>query len=249
MKMKQRRTAYLLDDDEINSLLLKANLEKSGYDCHWFSEIERMFDSLKDEKSVDVFILDYDLGGKKESGLDACRRVKSEYRKPVVMLTGDRSSPTVLACMAVGADLYIEKPYEFDQFLAKVSAIIRLYARMPETSEMNAVSSNPLLEVLSCNAGARELSNRAGSVVSLTEKEMAFYEIICANAGSHVSREEVYTGIYGRQMDPMSRIVDNLACRVRAKLQKLKVPVDIQVIRGVGYRVVALVTDRAQQEA
>ncbi len=236
--MSAKYTIYLLDDDELSSQILRHSLEQRGYRCFWFSTPEEMYARMKLERDADLFLLDYALGGKNPSGADVCRKVKTQNKKPVVMLTGDRTTATVVECIAVGADLYIEKPYEFEQLVAKISAILRLYRNLSKSVRAPAKSTHLILDEIAYSPQKRQFSNKDGETRTLTEKESIFFEILCGKPEYFVTREEAYYGIYGRSMDPMNRGIDNLACRLRMKLRELAIPVDILVLRGIGYRMI-----------
>jgi len=237
--MNIKRSIYLLDDDEVSSRILKRQLDNAGYECHWCGTSSQLFSLLNKIESADIFLLDFGLVGDELSGLEVCKRVKLLYNNPVVMLTGNRATKTVVACMAAGADLYIEKPYAFEQLVAKFNAIARLYDQAHSASLQRVAVSKHLSNALIFSASKRCFEREDGQFVRLTEKESAFYEIIYTHDKKIVSREETYLILYGRAMDPMNRAIDNLACRVRSKLKLLDCSVELQVMRGVGYKIVS----------
>ena len=237
--MDIKRCIYLLDDDEISSLILKKRLEDAGYVSHWCGTSTQLFSLLNKIKSPCIFLLDFSLVGDELSGLEVCRRVKPLYNDPVVMLTGNRSTATVVACMAAGADLYLEKPYDFEQLAAKIQAITRLYDNGYSASFQQASVPKHARRAPIFSSSKRRFEHENGEYVHLTEKEAAFYEIISSKDKKFVSREEAYLVLYGRSMEPMNRAIDNLACRVRSKLKLLDCSVELQVVRGVGYKIVS----------
>jgi two-component system OmpR family response regulator len=237
--MEIKRCIYSLDDDEISSLILKKKLEDAGYVCHQCSTSTQLFSLLDKIRSPGIFLLDVGLVGDELSGLEVCRRIKPLYNNPVVMLTGNRNTETVVDCMAVGADLYLEKPYDFEQLVAKIQAIARLYDNGYSASFQQASVPTPARSALTFSSSKRRFEHENGEYVHLTEKEAAFYQIIYNLDTKFVSREDAYLILYGRSMEPMNRAIDNLACRVRSKLKLLDCSVELQVVRGVGYKIVS----------
>jgi DNA-binding response OmpR family regulator len=237
--MKTKSGIYLLDDDPVFSLILKRQLESRGYECDWCSHSSQLFELLKETESTSVLLLDFSLLGDELSGLEVCKRVKSLCNNPVVMLTGYRNTETVVDCLAAGADFYIEKPYNFEQLVAKIQAISRFHDQVSSTRLQLPLTPSPVSSKLVFSAVDRRIERDDGQFAKLTEKETDFYEIINSYDNNFVSREEAYLSIYGRIMDPMNRGIDNLACRVRSKLKLLDSTVELQVVRGVGYRLVS----------
>jgi DNA-binding response OmpR family regulator len=237
--MKTKSRIYLVDDDPVFSLILKRQLESAGYECDWCSHSSQLFERLKKAESTSVLLLDFSLVGDELSGLEVCKRVKSLCNNPVVMLTGYRNTETVVACLAAGADFYIEKPYNFEQLVAKIQAISRFHDQVSSASLQLPLISNPVSSEFVFSAINRRIERDDGKFVKFTEKETDFYEIINSHDNNFVSREDAYLSIYGRVMDPMNRGIDNLACRVRSKLKLLDSTVDLQVVRGVGYKLVS----------
>jgi len=239
-QINQKKNAIILDDDEVTCRLLRNQLISKGFLVNYFLKSKDLFEYLNQGMGSDVFILDYALMEDKLCGLDVCRKLKSKYQCPVVMLTGNKSAETIVSCIAAGADLYIEKPYELESLVARIGAISRVYEILKPQDNNKRKSNLELDNDIFVNHTQRLIQSPDGQSVSLTDKELAFYELITSREALFISREEAYLGIYGRSMDPSNRAIDNLACRVRAKLKKINVRLELRVIRGVGYRVVNL---------
>ncbi len=238
MAIIKKKQVVILDDDETACQILRTQLNNKGYRANYHLYSGELFEYIEKDGKADLFILDYALSGDRYSGLDVCRRLKAQSKTPIVMLTGNRQVETVVSCIAAGADLYIEKPYELESFTARLSAIIRVYALLNQEEQDSTNLSSDLSTKVIVNRSQRVLQNTAGNSVSLTEKEMAFYEIISGRESLFISREDAYLGIYGRPMEPMNRAIDNLACRIRSKLKELNVPLELYVIRGAGYKLI-----------
>jgi len=225
----------ILDDDEILTRMLVSQLERRRYRCIAFLKTEEFLEYLDQQDKADLYIIDFFLDSRKSSGLDVCRKIKSRHRAPVIMLTSNKGTDTVVACLNAGADQYIVKPCALDELVARMVATMRLY-------DIESASPEPALEVanryrahFSVNWLLRTLTSPTGNSVRLTEKELALFELFVAAADGTLNRQQAYGSIYGVEMDPLNRAIDILASRLRRKVQELDAGIDIVTIRGGGY--------------
>jgi len=228
----------ILDDDEIIACMLVSQLERRRYRCLLFLKTEDFLAYLNAEEKADLYIIDFFLDSKKSSGLDVCRKIKSRHRAPVIMLTSNKGTDTIVSCLNAGADQYIVKPCATDELVARMVATMRLYDAEPEGSGSAPDLADRYREHFSVNWLFRTLTVRNGTSVRLTEKELALFELFVVAADSTLNRQLAYGSIYGIEMDPLNRAIDILASRLRRKLQGLQAGIDIVTIRGGGYMLV-----------
>lgn len=225
----------ILDDDEILVRILVAQLERRRYRCLAFLKTDEFLDHLDSQDKADLYIVDYFLDSRKNSGLDVCRKIKSRHRAPVIMLTSNKGTETIVNCLNAGADQYIVKPCDVDELVARMVATMRLY----EVEVQGATPANDMAgryrAHFSVNWLLRTLTTHSGKSVRLTEKELALFELFVAAADSTLNRQQAYGSIYGVEMDPLNRAIDILVSRLRRKLQELQADIDIVTIRGGGY--------------
>lgn len=223
-----RKTIAIVDDDPVFARILAYRLQKYQFICESYNTATDVLVRLGQHPTPDIVLLDYSLGPKEKNGLDLCLRIKSMTAVPVIMLTGNDNTQTIVSCLDAGADQYILKPYVLEELLARIRAVIRLYEKK------EGIGSESDYGDFKLNVLEQNLSTSEGSV-RLTDKEMAFAELMLNALGSVVSREYWYRVIYEREFDSLSRNLDVLAGRVRQKLASITKDFSIKSIRGKGY--------------
>ncbi len=113
----------VVEDEELIRTMIKINLEKEGYDVTSFQDAESMLAALE-TGPFDLVLLDIMLPGM--SGEEALAAIRQRQLKtPVMMVTAKNSIETRVSTLGLGADDYIAKPFNMQELLARVSAIIR----------------------------------------------------------------------------------------------------------------------------
>ncbi|KRP26558.1 MAG: hypothetical protein ABS30_09365 [OM182 bacterium BACL3 MAG-120924-bin41] len=191
-------------------------------------------DFIPASKGVDLFIVDYDLGDVKGNGLDLCRKIKAYAHKPVVMLTGETSTDTTVACLYAGADQYVLKPYDLKELLARIHSALHNQPKPSKDTSSHKLSVNDV----ELDGMARTLSCGPTSV-KLTERELAVAEVLFANHNTEIKRDYIYSAVYGHQMKAFSRAADILIARFRKKLREISDDLLILPTRSAGYILVS----------
>ena len=150
-------------------------------------------------------------------------------------LTGDR-----VAGLDAGADDYLAKPFELDELLARVRALLRrgaLHRRGPEPGPGAGVpASDHVLEYedLRMDTLTREVT-RAGQLIELTRTEYLLLEMFLAHPRQALTREQILRAVWGFDFEPASNSLDVYVMYVRKKTEFDGLPRLIQTVRGVGY--------------
>jgi DNA-binding response OmpR family regulator len=172
----------------------------------------------------DVLVLDRDLPGL--HGDELCRRLReSETSARVLMLTAAAGASQTAAGLALGADDYLAKPFEFVELIARVSAL----ARRPSQTRA------PVLEAggIRVDSNART-ATRDGRPLELTRKELGVLELLLASGDRVLSAEELLEHVWDENADPFTTTVRTTIARLRRKLGK---PDAIETVTGSGYRI------------
>ena len=141
---------------------------------------------------------------------------------PVLILTARDAVPDRIKGLDAGADDYLIKPFDIDELIARVRALVRRSSDKPR----------PLITVndVQINTAARSVT-KSGQPVSLTAKEYALAELLALHQGQLVTRTQIYDHIYDETDDSLSNVVDVYVSNLRKKLGKDF----LQTKRGMGY--------------
>jgi two-component system OmpR family response regulator len=176
--------------------------------------------------SYDVILLDRMLPG--IDGAEVCRRLRADgIRSPVLMLTAMAEIPDRVGGLDAGADDYLTKPFNFEELLARVRALVR---RGP-------ASHGPILEVgdLRLNPATHEVW-RGEQALATTAKEFALLEVFMRHPGQVLSRltllEQAWDGAYENR----SNVIEAHVSSLREKIDRPFDRDSLETVRGVGYR-------------
>ena len=173
----------------------------------------------------DVIVLDLMLP--KLDGLSILRRLRAEGRQAhVLILTAKDTLADRVAGLNLGADDYLVKPFEFEELLARVHALLRrCYCR-----------KNPVLEIgpLRIDTSTRHVE-LGGNEVELTAREYALREYLAMRTGELVTRTDVWEHVYDFHSDAASNVVDVYVGRLRRKIDRKGKASLIETVRGRGY--------------
>jgi two-component system phosphate regulon response regulator OmpR len=174
--------------------------------------------------TFDLVVLDIALPG--ESGLELTRRIRRTSQLPILLLTAMGETQDRIAGLSSGADDYLAKPFEPEELLLRIRAVLR--RAPPPPAAPDAVTFGPFRFAL-----VREELTRDGATVRLTTAESALLKVLAARADRPVSREELVS--HGR-VDGGERTVDVQVTRLRRKIEDdPKNPRWLQTVRGAGY--------------
>jgi two-component system, OmpR family, response regulator len=220
----------LIDDDRRHSELLQAYCRRFGV------EIDCAFDGEQGLRRLasnppDLLLLDVMLPGK--DGFEICREIRRRSsRLPIIMLTARADVVDRVSGLELGADDYIGKPFEPRELVARIHTILRRV----ETRGSRVVLN---FEGLVIDTATRTVQ-LDGASVELTSMEYALLQLLAENPGRDHSRDEILSALRGIDAAILTRSVDILVSRLRAKLgDSLKPARFIQTVWGRGYCFVA----------
>ena len=212
----------LVEDDKMLGSSLKKALEKHAYGVDWVQDGESALLSIEDSPFSAV-VLDINLP--KLSGMDVLKTIRSHKNKiPVLVLTARDTAMQKVEGLDSGADDYLVKPFDLEELLARLRALIR-------RSEGRA---EPLLHCgsVELDAGAK-LVRKNGAVVMMTAKEFRILKLLMERAGKFVTKSDIEYSLYSADEAAESNTVEVSIYNLRKKLGSDF----IQTIRGVGYMV------------
>ncbi|MBL8698909.1 MAG: response regulator [Alphaproteobacteria bacterium] len=214
----------VVDDDVRLRELLRQFLTRSGFHVTTAGDAKEA-DATLGAITFDLAVIDVMLPG--ESGLDLTRRLRARGSLPILLLTARSETQDRIAGLASGADDYLPKPFEPDELLLRIRAILRR-APPPVPATPDTVAFGPFRFVI-----PREELVREGVAVKLTTAEASLLRTLAERADRPVSREEL---IARGRVDGGERTVDVQVTRLRRKLEDdPKNPRWLQTVRGAGY--------------
>lgn len=177
-----------------------------------------------------VILLDVMMPGM--DGYRVCERIRSESDVPIILITAKGEDYERVMGLDIGADDYIVKPFNANEVMARVRAVLRRMARVEQKEGKKILSiSNLTINIESYNVyvGAEKLP--------LTKKEVETMWILAENPSKVFTRDNLLDSLWGQDYFGDSRTVDSHIKRLRAKLDKVDHPDwEIKTIWGLGYK-------------
>lgn len=218
------------DDGEIRSLLHRY-LSDQGFRVSMAAS-RREFETLLVDRSPDLVVLDVLLPD--GSGLDICRRLRSERQHvPVILLTALKEDVDRIIGLEIGADDYLGKPFNPRELTARIKAVLRRSSNESPVSEALSVFHFADFVV---EPELRRVSNINGGNVDLTGAEFDLLKVFLERAGRLLSRDQLLDITQGRHRDPMDRSIDVLMSRLRRKLGDCEARPLFKTVRNGGYQ-------------
>ena len=228
--MEMNKQKVLVIDDEANVCeLVSLYFEKAGYDVVCALNGSEGLDKARQERP-DIIVLDLMLPGM--DGLDVCKEIRKTSNVPIIMLTARVDEVDRVLGLEIGADDYVTKPFAPRELLARIKAVLRRAAYVPDSDEQQALT----LPGITINQVSRELLI-GDEHVELTPKEFDLLWFLASNRNRVFTREQLleqvwaYQEFYGDE-----RTVDQHIKRLRRKIDMPGGPCRITTIWGVGYK-------------
>jgi two-component system response regulator MprA len=218
-----RERILVIEDEERILQFLRRGLIYEGYDVEVATEGQHGL-SLARDQPPDLVILDWMLPGM--DGLEVCRRLRSAGDVPILMLTAKDAVPDRVQGLDAGADDYLIKPFEFDELLARIRALLR---RTSTTAPEVLTFSD-----LRLDTGTRQ-AYRGEQVIELTAKEYDLLELFLRNPRQVLTRDVIYDRVWGYDFGGESNIIEVYVRYLRQKTEVDGHPRLIHTVRGVGY--------------
>ena len=221
----QKQLSVLLVDDDVELCgMMKEFFAEAGHhlDCAYNGRdgLNCALNGTYDLMILDVMLPVFD-------GLTVLQQLRRRRDLPVIMLTARIQQQDRIVGLNTGADDYIPKPFDPDELLARIRAVLRRTDTASGKGRAALTIGNIRL-----NLGTREASV-AGSRVELTSIEFDLLEMLMRSAGRVVSREEITLALFEREATPYDRFLDVHISHLRKKLKGERNL--IRAVRGVGY--------------
>ena len=189
------------------------------------------------EEHFDLLILDIMLP--EVSGLEICKTIRKSSNVPIIMLTAKDDENDKISGLEMGADDYITKPFSVKELISRVKAVLR---RTKNSELLRGVDEdlNFAKEITIGNIAMNPLRYEAkidNEIIELRPREFELLYYLCENAGNIVSRDKLFSKVWGYSFAGNSKTLDVHIQRIRERIEvNPKSPKRLVTIRGVGYK-------------
>ncbi|WP_226670145.1 response regulator transcription factor [Metabacillus litoralis] len=222
------KTVLLIDDEQRMLDLLSLYIEPYGYTCFKkTSGIEGL--EFLQHKNVDIVILDIMMP--EMDGWKTCEKIRAISNVPIIMLTARSEKEDIVKGLKKGADDYLVKPFNEEELLARIEAIMR------RTSRISNFEDIINFEGLTMNQSTYQVTFQEKEII-LTPKEYALLGLFLQNNNKVFSREHLLSKIWGIKAETEDRTIDSHIRNMREKLRQANFPVEkyLKTVWGVGYK-------------
>jgi DNA-binding response OmpR family regulator len=227
----------LVEDDEIAAELLRKDLTHQHYFVDVAPDGQAGWE-LADAFEYDLILLDFMLP--KLDGLSLCRQLRAQgNHTPILLLTAYDSSTEKVTGLDAGADDYVVKPYDFEELLARIRALLRR-----GNANLSPVMTwgNLCLDPSSCKVTYNE------HLLQLTSKEYALIELFLRNSQQIFSQSALLDHLWSFDEPPLENTVRAHIKSLRRKLEQAGGGDLIETVYGLGYRLRALDVRKQEPE-
>ena len=221
--MSGRPRVLVVEDDADIAGVLRRSLDKEGYEVRIAGDGEAALDQAGDFEP-DAVVLD--LGLPRLDGVEVCRRLRDEGDVPILILTARDAVDDRVEGLDSGADDYLVKPFEREELLARLRALLR--RRPPRGSAFLVVGD------LRLNPDTHEVL-RGERDLELTAREFELLEHLMRNERIVVSRQALLDEVWGYHPFAETNTVDVFISNLRRKLESGGEPRVLHTVRGAGY--------------
>jgi two-component system, OmpR family, response regulator MprA len=213
----------VVEDDEEIAQVLQRSLRLEGYEVRVAADGETALDQSA-AFNPDLVILD--LGLPKLDGMEVARRLRSADDVPILMLTARDALEARVEGLDAGADDYLVKPFERQELLARLRALLR---RRPPRGSASVVVAD-----LALNPDTHEVS-RGGREIDLTQREFELLEYLMRNERIVVPRQRLLEEVWGYDPFATTNTIEVFVSNLRRKLESGGEARLLHTIRGAGY--------------
>jgi two-component system KDP operon response regulator KdpE len=215
-------------DDELKILrALKLVLRPEGYEVLTAASIEEALDVVA-LSAVDAAIVDLVLPD--GSGIDLCRRLREWSSMPIIVLSAVGRQQEKVAALRAGADDYVTKPFDPQELVARLEAVLRRVAPEPEERVVAAAGLEVDL--------AAHVVRRDGEEIHLTRTEFGLLRVLVRNRGRLLTHRDLLVDVWGPEYADDVTVLRGKIANLRRKIEPTEGPrrLYIRTESGVGYR-------------
>lgn len=231
---EQPSRILIVDDEPAVREAIRRSLVFEGYETELAADGIGALEQVEAHRP-DVIVLDVLMP--RMDGLTTARRLRSSgVTTPILMLTARDTVGDRVTGLDAGADDYLVKPFELDELLARLRALLRRSSYAAAAAERGADPHDQSLVFgdLRMDPTTREVT-RAGRTIELTRTEYTLLELFLAHPRQVLTREQILKSVWGFDFEPSSNSLDVYVMYLRRKTEAGGLPRLVHTVRGVGY--------------
>ena len=212
--MVNRQKILIVDDDNNIAELISLYLTKECFETMIVNDGESALTTIN-SFFPDLILLDLMLPGM--DGYQVCREVRSKYATPIIMLSAKGEVFDKVLGLELGADDYMEKPFDTKELIARIKAVLRRYKAVPESKQKPSVKcvEYPDLTVNRTNYSVTYM----GNMIDMPPKELELLYFLASSPNHVYTREQLLDQIWGYEYVGDTRTVDVHIKRLREKIK------------------------------
>jgi len=221
----------LVVEDEPDMLMgLQDNLQFEGYQVLTATDGQAALDTALNT-CPDLIILDIMIP--KLSGFEVCKQIRQKgMDTPIIMLTAKSQEVDKVLGLELGADDYITKPFSIRELLARVKAVLRRPRRPPQKIDSYRFGHVKV-------DFRKSIAVKSGKPIELSHYEAEILRLLITNKGEPISRNRILDEVWGYELYPTTRTIDNHVVKLRQKVEDdPHNPTHIVTVHGMGYKFV-----------
>lgn len=228
--MAEKYKLLLVEDEKSLQHLIKLNLELDGYEVVLAPDGKKALEIFATE-TFDLFLLDVMLPY--IDGFEVCRQIrKKDQQTPILFLTARGDGEDRVQGLQIGGDDYLVKPFLLEELLLRVK---KLLSRSVKNVEKKSHTYS--FAAFTIDFNSFEILEHGKKKAELTKKEIGLLKVLIENENQVVSREEILDKVWGEDVFPSSRTIDNFILSFRKYFEKNpKNPKYFHSVRGIGYK-------------
>lgn len=224
---------YIAEDEKNIRNLIESFLKKEGYHVSAFETGDALYEYFQ-QQPADLVILDVMMPG--SSGFIICTKLREISTVPIIMLTARDTDEDYISGISLGSDAYFTKPFSPVKLIMQVKAMLRR-VEMDTSATVFEDSDTEQLHYADVTIHLGKLMAFCGEdELKLTHTEFSLLAFLFEHKERAVSRDELLAKIWGYDAVIETRATDDTVKRLRKKLADIKSRVQIQTIRGYGFK-------------
>ncbi|UXR79215.1 response regulator transcription factor [Staphylococcus sp. IVB6227] len=220
------KNVLIIEDEQNLARFIELELKHENYDVSIKNDgISGLNIAL--QQNFDIILLDLMLPG--IDGLEVCKRLRKQKDTPIIMITAKGEIYDKVQGLDHGADDYIVKPFEIEELLARIRALVRRSSDDQQTNKDTVEVSGIVIDKNAFHVSYGE------QTIELTKTEFDLLLVLAENKNHVLHREQILNHVWGYDSEVETNVVDVYIRYLRNKLKVIQKEKIIETVRGVGY--------------